>query len=313
MLTPKTKSILKNQSYSLVGNHSACKICTWTKKSLLDKDVCYKQTFYNIKSHLCCQMSPCISCSNSCVYCWRHISKDTLALKFKEKPDDPKLIIDECIKSQRILLSGFGGNKLLNKNKFKEAQDPKYFAISLIGEPTLYPLLGDLIDNLHKRKFCSFLVTNGQFPEKLASLKRLPTQLYVSLDGPTEKIYKQLDKPLLKTSWQKLNKTLELLPSLKTRKVIRLTLIKGMNMENIEDYAKLIKKANPDFIECKAYMFVGGSRQRLSIQNMPYHEDIIEFSKKLSEATGLKIIDEKKESRVTLLAEKDSKKRKLKF
>ncbi len=40
-----------------------------------------------------------------------------------------------------------------------------------------------------------------------------------------------------------------------------MTLIKGPNNnmkdEMLEDYAKLIKKANPDFIEVKGYMSVG--------------------------------------------------------
>jgi len=56
------------------------------------------------------------------------------------------------------------------------------------------------------------------------------------------------------------------------------------------------------FIEAKAYMFVGSSRQRLSIKNMPLHEDIRKFAKEIAELTNYIAIDEKKDSRVVLLA-----------
>ena len=49
-------------------------------------------------------------------------------------------------------------------------------------------------------------------------------------------------------------------------------------------------------------MWVGYSRQRLEIQNMPYHNEVKNFAKELAKLTGYKIIDEKKESRVVLLS-----------
>ena len=312
LITEDIKKKLEHQQYGLVGDHSACKICHWTKKSLLDEGTCYKETFYGVKAHSCCQMTPSLICCNSCIFCWRNLIPGTTSKEFGLKPDEPEEIIQGCIEQQRILLSGFGGNKKTNKEKLKEAFNPKYWAISLAGEPTFYPKLSELISQLKKDNCCTFLVTNGQLPNVLEKIE-LPTQLYLSLDAPTEKLYKEIDKSLNKDSWQRLNKTLELFPSLSTRKVIRLTLIKNLNMNHIEEYAKLIKKANPDFIECKGYMFVGSSRSRLKKENMPYHEEIVEFSKKLAELTGIKLVDEKKESRVALLSNLPKNKRKLKF
>lgn len=71
-------------------------------------------------------------------------------------------------------------------------------------------------------------------------------------------------------------------------------------------YAELIKIAKPKFIEVKAYMFVGSSTQRLEIKNMPRHNEIMEFAKKIAKLSKYKIVDEKKESRVVLLMKKDS-------
>lgn len=309
MINRLLKLNLEKQGYRIIGNHSAVKICAWTKKSLVDEDVCYKQQFYNIKSHMCCQMTPCMICTNQCIFCWRDISS-LIGAKLK-KIDEPKKIMEHCIEAQRELLSGFGGNKNVNIKKLKEAQTPKYWAISLSGEPTIYEKLGALIEEIKKMKNCSFLVTNGMFPKNLEKLSTLPTQLYVSLDAPTKELYHKIDQPLFRDAWDRLNQTLELLPSLDTRKVLRLTLVRKLNMSNVEGYAKLIKKADPNFVEVKAFMSVGYAGYRTKYEDMPSYSEIQDFAKRIAKATNLQIIDRKKESRVVLLAEKDSRKRKL--
>jgi tRNA wybutosine-synthesizing protein 1 len=49
------KKNLEDQGYRIVKNHSAVKICRWTKNSIKNEGVCYKEKFYGIKSHKCCQ------------------------------------------------------------------------------------------------------------------------------------------------------------------------------------------------------------------------------------------------------------------
>jgi tRNA wybutosine-synthesizing protein 1 len=73
-------------------------------------------------------------------------------------------------------------------------------------------------------------------------------------------------------------------------------------MGNIDKYAKLIEKANPTYIEPKAYMHVGFSRLRLGYESMPSHEEIQKFALQLAEATGYRVIDDSEESRVVLLS-----------
>ena len=111
------KKLLEKQHYEFAGNHTAIKICEWTKKSLRNQGVCYKERFYNIKSHLCCQMSPTINfCSQSCVFCWRPLEYN-LGMKI-ELEDSPKEIIEMCIKAQRKKLNGFWGNENVNNGYF---------------------------------------------------------------------------------------------------------------------------------------------------------------------------------------------------
>lgn len=246
-------------------------------------------------------------CPNRCVFCWR--DTNTLTASSLEKIDEPGQIIEGCVEKQRELLNGFPGNPKLDKTKFKQAQDPVSFALSLTGEPTIYPRLGDLLEELKKRNKCSFLVSNGQFPEKIESLDTLPTQLYISLDAPTQELYKKIDKPTLSDFWQRFNKTLELLPSLDTRKVLRITAVKGLNSSNLKDYARLINKADPMFVEVKSYSWVGASRKRLEDNNVFQHNEIIDFSEQLAKESGFVVVDQKKESRVTLLMREDTKKR----
>jgi tRNA wybutosine-synthesizing protein 1 len=228
--------------------------------------------------------------------------------------DDPKEIIKNAPDVQKILLSGFGGNDEADKKKLEEAKTPMHYAISLAGEPLIYPKLNELIKLLHKEGKTTFVVTNGMLPDILEKIEP-PTQIYVSIDAPTEELLKKVDKPTLKDAWEKLNKSLEALKNLKkkTRTALRITLLKGINMAEPEKYAELIKKADPHFVEVKAYMFVGASRQRLLMENMPYHKDVVEFSNEIAKHSGYKIIDEQPESRVVLLMKKDFPERVMKF
>jgi tRNA wybutosine-synthesizing protein 1 len=72
-------------------------------------------------------------------------------------------------------------------------------------------------------------------------------------------------------------------------------------MEQPEEYAKLIKKADPDFVEVKAYMCVGSSRERLTMENMPLFDEVKSFAEKIGDACGKEIVNESEISRVVLL------------
>jgi len=225
-------------------------------------------------------------------------------LKFDNtKIDEPEFIVENSINAQRILLSGYGGiPDRINLKKYEESKIPNQAAISLSGEPTLYPRISELIEEFHKRGFTTFLVTNGTLPERIRNLDELPTQLYLSLNAPDEETYKIVCRPLIRDGWSRITETLEVLKSIETRSVIRITLIKDVNDRDIDGYGRLIERAEPDFVEVKAYMFVGESRRRLSLENMPSFQDVRKFSEELSVEIGYDIRDYKEDSRVVLLA-----------
>ena len=299
---------LEKIGYRILGahRHSAVKPCEWLKKSMRGEGHCYKQRFYGIESHQCMQFTPALQfCTLQCKFCWRDTSftypKWNIKSGRKLVADSPEQILDEAIQQQQDLLMGFKGNDKVDLKKWQESQDPRHLAISLAGEPTLYPLISDLIIETRKRKMTSFLVTNGTNPKTLQDME-MPTQLYVTLAAPNEEIYKKTCFPLLRQAWKNLNSTLELFPSLSTRKVVRLTLVKKLNLIDPIQYAKLISKAEPDFIEVKAFMSVGFSRARIPYEDMPSHNEIQEFAEQISKELSYSVVDEKKDSRVVLLS-----------
>ena len=228
---------------------------------------------------------------------------DTLELT----DQDPMELLYESVRAQRRLLSGFGGNPKVPREKWLDAQNPKHVAISLNGEPTLYTRLAEYMDLCHKHGMTTMLVTNGTFPKVLENLDTLPTQLYVSVDAPNKEVFDNVCKPKWNSrAWDQFEKTIDLLPSLDTRIVCRHTLMKGINMsdKHIEQFAALDNRADPDFIENKGYVFVGHSRENLSAENMPSHDDIMDFSAKIAPLTGRKLLSDSKPSRVALVGHK---------
>jgi tRNA wybutosine-synthesizing protein 1 len=300
-MNPELQKILKRQHYAIIGKHSGVKLCHWLKQSLLFGRQCYKQTFYGISSHRCLQMTPAIThCTQMCLFCWRF---QNFTEKQLQDIDDPEYILEHSIEAQQKLITGFKGDPRCDQKKWKEANEPNMLACSLSGEPTLYPKLGEFFKLCHQKGITTFLVTNGTTPEALEKLDTLPTQLFVSIVAPTQELYKKLCAPLIPNGWDKIQQTLELLPSLNTRTVIRHTLVHGWNMDekHIEAYAKLDTKASPTFIEPKGYVFVGSSRNRLHFSNMPTHEQIKNFGQKLAAQIGYEQIMEKADSLVVLL------------
>jgi len=299
--------LLKAQKYHLVGSHSAVKRCRWLYETLVHDRPCYKQKFYGIKSHQCIQMTPALHyCNLRCLFCWRVQSGDLPSLKWEEtkmsKWDEPEEIVEACVREQLKILTGYGGNPKTNREKFWESLKPRHVAISLTGEPTLYPHLSELIAGFRRRGFTTFLVSNGTVPEALTKLDEEPTQLYVSLCAYDAQSFRETCLPHTSNAWKKLNQTLALLPSLKCPTVLRLTLARRLNLSHPEGYARLIEKANPTYVEPKAYMHVGFSRLRLGFENMPSHQEIRDFAIQIAKQIGYNLVDEAEESRVVLLS-----------
>jgi tRNA wybutosine-synthesizing protein 1 len=285
-------------------NHTATQTCGWTKNAMRGEGKCYKNIFYGIESHRCIQMTPVVKCNERCVFCWRDHEGHAYELGDVEW-DDPEAVAEASIELQTKLLSGFGGNEEVPRERFEEAMEPRHVAISLDGEPTLYPHLPELIEAFHDRGMTTFLVSNGTNPDVLAECD--PTQLYVSVDAADRKTFREVVRPVEDDAWDRLIETMDVLhDKSETRTVLRTTVMDGWNTDNPEWYAGLYRRADPDFVELKAYMHVGHSQGRLDRDVMPDHERVVEFADAVGE--HMPAHDVRKEvpvSRVALLAREE--------
>ncbi|NIQ04353.1 MAG: 4-demethylwyosine synthase TYW1, partial [Candidatus Korarchaeota archaeon] len=178
-----------------------------------------------------------------------------------------------------------------------------HLATSLTGEPLMYPYIGELMEIAKHRDMTTFIVSNGTFPERIERMGTLPTQFYLTLAGPDYRTWAQATNPLWnpRKQWEQLNESLELLPTLNTRTVVRITAIKNMNMRSPSKYARLIEKAEPNFISVKGYSHIGGARKRLNEENQPNMKQVEHFAGELSNETGWKIEEKVERGRAVLL------------
>lgn len=307
--------VYDRQGYHFVGQHGAVKTCHWVRKSLTTggAEHCYKQSFYGIPCHRCLQMTPSLGrCLQSCIFCWRAkpgdigVSWDQTHFPFEEA-EEPQDIVEISVEAHRRAISGFGGNPRVPREMFIEAWNPIHAAISLEGEPTLYPRLGELVEAYFNHSFKTvFIVTNGLRPDVLAKLDREPSQLYVSVSAPNEETYKRTCRPLIPDGWRRLMETLELLNSFSCPTVLRHTLIPKYNLHSPESYARLAELSNATYLEPKAAMSVGYARLRFGYHEMARHSDIRRFAESLARASGYRIIDEHPLSSVVLLSRLES-------
>jgi tRNA wybutosine-synthesizing protein 1 len=59
------------------------------------------------------------------------------------------------------------------EDKLAEGMKVKHCALSLVGEPIMYPEINKFVRLLHDKHISSFLVTNAQFPQEIRFVLRL--------------------------------------------------------------------------------------------------------------------------------------------
>jgi tRNA wybutosine-synthesizing protein 1 len=201
MVTPQIRHSLVKQGYRIIGSHSGVKLCRWTKSMLRGRGGCYKHSFYGIESHRCMETTPSLACANKCVFCWRHHT-NPVGTEWKWPMDPPQMIIDEALRNHYQMIKEFKGVPGVKPERYAEGMSVQHCALSLVGEPIMYPEINTLIDMLHEQHISTFLVTNAQFPDAIRQLHPV-TQLYVSVDASNRESLKKIDRPLFKDYWSR--------------------------------------------------------------------------------------------------------------
>ncbi|KAL2200702.1 hypothetical protein P885DRAFT_57568 [Corynascus similis CBS 632.67] len=276
-----TYAALTKQGYSIVGSHSGVKICRWTKSALRGRGSCYKFSFYGINSHQCMESTPSLSCSNKCVFCWRH-GTNPVGTTWRWVVDPPKLIFDGVKENHYKKIKMMRGVPGVRAERFAEAMRIRHCALSLVGEPIFYPHINEFLGMLHGERISSFLVCNAQHPDQLAALQHV-TQLYVSIDASNRESLRRIDRPLHRDFWERFQRCLDILRErrFRQRTVFRLTLVKGFNIEDeAEGYADLVEKGLPCFVEVKGVTYCGTSTSSsagLTMANVPFYQEVCDF------------------------------------
>lgn len=193
-----------------------------------------------------------------------------------------------------------------------EAMNPNHAAISLDGEPLLYPKMSQYIEEFRNRGITTFIVTNGTLPQKIESLDHLPSQFYITIAAPNQNVYKKICRPMIKNGWTEIMKSLELVQSLSCRSLIRLTAVKNLNLKDdfIKDYVKIIERANPNFFEIKGFTLQAKAlmvKERLKSEEpiqyyFPDYEYLENIALKFEEIGNFPLIYRNKASRDFLFA-----------
>ena len=280
MVTPGQAKALQKEGYKLIGTHSAVKLCRWTKHQLRGRGGCYKHTFYGITSYQCMEATPSLACANKCVFCWRH-HKNPVGKEWRWKTDEPDFIVAQAVEKHVNMIKEARGIPGVKLDRWQEAHTVRHCALSLVGEPIMYPRIVDLLQELHNRKISTFLVTNGQHPEAINSLNPI-TQLYVSVDAPTKESLIEIDRPLFQDAWERLKLSLTYLKGKGQRTVARLTVVKGWNSDEVEGYAQLIALGHVSLVEIKGVTFCGKSdASNLNMTNTPWHHEVVDLARTL--------------------------------
>ena len=238
-------------------------------------------------------------------------SRDNITYNFNSR-------IDPSLDAESLLATYVTTREEIAK-AMESAYHPSHAAISLAGEPTLYPHIAGLVEEFRKRDFTTFIVSNGTTPDVISNMPVLPTQLYITLPPPDEKLYFKIHRPSIPGAYNRIMETLQLLPSLSCRTCLRITQVKGLNdvstTEAIDGIISMVKIANPNFLEIKGMavearamllkkrLGLGGDGSKIgeSLGYAPTFEDVLEFASKLSAAGGFPIIEMSKPSRDVLM------------
>ncbi len=115
--------------------------------------------------------------------------------------DEPEYILAHFMNLHNNMVKQLRGVPGVTPERFEEAKRIRHCALSLVGEPIMYPKINELLALLHKERISTFLVTNSQFPKQIAALGPC-TQQYCSIDAGNKEDLKKVDRPLNRNFWE---------------------------------------------------------------------------------------------------------------
>ena len=107
------------------------------------------------------ESTPSLACANKCVFCWRH-HKNPVGTEWRWQTDEPERLISGFMSNHKDLIKTMRGLPGVLPQRLQEAERIRHCALSLVGEPIIYPHINRFLGLLHENGISSFLVTNAQ-------------------------------------------------------------------------------------------------------------------------------------------------------
>ncbi|SFP58439.1 radical SAM protein [Hydrogenimonas thermophila] len=209
-------------------------------------------------------------CNYDCLYCELAAAKQVNSI---ENPPSVDMVISEL------------------KTALKKYPDVDVITITANGEPTLYPYLDELIDEIDaiKGNYKTLILTNSSTitnPKVQKTLAKLDT-VKLSLDCVTPEAFKKLDRPLKSITIQSIiDGIIEFRTIYNKELILEILMVKGINTtdKEIEAFNQVLPNIDADRIDI-------GSVDRppaYPIEPLSYAE-LIEISKKFSSSLPIHI------------------------
>ena len=84
------------------------------------------------------ETTPSLACANKCVFCWRHHS-NPVGTEWRWQMDPPEMILDGALEGHYKMIKQMRGVPGVLPEKLEEGMKVQHCALSLVGEPIMYP------------------------------------------------------------------------------------------------------------------------------------------------------------------------------
>ena len=168
-------------------------------------------------------------CNFDCIYCELEKAK---RVDIYDNPPDYKEILDEI--------------KIATKK-----YEFDVLTITSNGEPTLYPYLDELVDNLKEHKLLILSNSSTIYKKNIQKTLKKFDIVKLSLDAVSEDIFKKIDRPLNVDINDIINGIIEFRRVYNKELIIEILVVKGINdkEEEFEKLNEVLKKIKPNRID----------------------------------------------------------------
>ena len=169
-------------------------------------------------------------CNFDCLYC--ELEKEKKVDRYDNPPDYKEILYEIKMATK--------------KYKFD------VLTITSNGEPTLYPYLGELVDNLKDYKLLILSNSSTIYKKEIQKILKKFDIVKLSLDAVSEDIFKKIDKPLKVIEIKDIiNGIIEFKKIYDKELIIEILVVKGINdkEEEFEKLNEVLKKIKPNRVD----------------------------------------------------------------